>query len=230
MHSTNVSTPARTDVVVHEGWLTGTIDGSAHLISTLAVHSVILELPDLWWTGQLPGELGGFDTGLGVVAGTMVGLGECLPTEAMDWAAPPFQAAAAGDDERAARLWLATPLMTTDGRPDAAATTVEVVMGNTRLFSYGANPGQPFDPPVIERLSEITCPTLIMTSGQDMAQIKNVANILATSISTAELVPVPSIGHLVNRCARGCRSGTTGVSPDSGLTEMGAPVRPPGRA
>jgi pimeloyl-ACP methyl ester carboxylesterase len=67
-----------------------------------------------------------------------------------------------------------------------------------QLWSYKANPVQPLTPPAIERLSEIKCPTLVIVGDQDMAHIKETAQILATGIAGAKLVTIPRAGHLVN--------------------------------
>jgi 3-oxoadipate enol-lactonase len=57
-------------------------------------------------------------------------------------------------------------------------------------------------PPAIKRLSEITCPTLVIIGEQDLAHIKEIGNLLAGGIAGARLVTIPRAGHMVNLDAR----------------------------
>jgi pimeloyl-ACP methyl ester carboxylesterase len=57
-------------------------------------------------------------------------------------------------------------------------------------------------PPAIGRLSEVTCPTLVILGEQDLPHIKEIANLLASGIPGAKLVTVPRAGHMVNLDAR----------------------------
>ena len=126
------------------------------------------------------------------------GLSGFVPAEPLTWAAPPFQAAAAGDPERAARLWLETPIMATHSGPRVAAKVAEIVSSNARLFSYRSNPDQGLEPPAIDRLSEISCPVLVLVGDRDMPHIRAIANLLATGIDGAQHMTVAGAGHLVN--------------------------------
>jgi len=120
----------------------------------------------------------------------------------LTWTQPVFQAAASGDAEGAAKLWLDTPIMALRSDTSAAAIVRELVMANVRLWTYKANPVQRLTPPAIKRLSEIKCPTLVIVGEQDLPHIKEAAGLLAAGIGGAKQVTVPRAGHLVNLDAR----------------------------
>ena len=126
------------------------------------------------------------------------GLSGYVPSTPMRWAQPVFEAAGAGDAERAARLWVATPLMTLHGDQAAAKTVSELVMSNVRLWSFKTNPVQPIDPPAIKRLANVKCPVLVIVGEQDLPYIKDVARLLVEGIPGARQVSIPAAGHLVN--------------------------------
>ena len=120
----------------------------------------------------------------------------------LPWMQPVFQAAGAGEPERAAKLWAETPIMALRRDTSAAATLVDLVMSNSRLWTFRSNPVQPLTPPAIKRLAEIKCPTLVVLGGDDLPHIKDAANALANGIGGAKLVTIPGAGHIVNLDAR----------------------------
>lgn len=115
----------------------------------------------------------------------------------LPWATPVFEAAAAGDAERAAKLWAETPIMAMRTNTDATASVTALVMENSRLWSYRRTE-QPLAPPAIDRLAEITCPALIIAGDADLAHIKDISRLLAVKITNATLVTVPGAGHFPN--------------------------------
>jgi pimeloyl-ACP methyl ester carboxylesterase len=130
------------------------------------------------------------------------GLSGFVPSTPLTWTQPVFEAAAAGDPERAAKLWAATPIMALRNDLTAASTVTDLVMSNARLWSYRTNPVQQLTPPAIKRLSEITCPALVIIGEQDLPHIKEIASLLVGGIAGAKLVTLPRAGHLVNLDAR----------------------------
>jgi 3-oxoadipate enol-lactonase len=130
------------------------------------------------------------------------GLSGYVPSTPLTWVQPVFQAAAAGDSERAAKLWADTPIMALRRDLTAAATVAALVAENGRLWSYRTNPVQPLSPPAIKRLSEIRCPALVIVGEEDLPHIKEVAVLLAAGITGAKLVTIPGAGHIVNLDAR----------------------------
>ena len=126
------------------------------------------------------------------------GLSGYVPPAPLTWTQPVFQAAGTGDAEGAARLWADTPIMALRSELTAAATVKDLVMSNTRLWTYRTNPVQPLIPPAIKRLSEVKCPALVILGEQDLLHIKEVAGLLVNGIAGARLVTIPRAGHMVN--------------------------------
>jgi len=132
---------------------------------------------------------------------TAPGLGG-MATPPLPWMQPVLQAAGAGEPERAATLWAATPIMTLRNDTSGAATLRELVMSNSRLWTFRTNPVQPLTPPAIKRLQEIKAPTLVIVGDRDLPHIAEAANVLATGIAGAKLVTMAGAGHIVNIDAR----------------------------
>ena len=115
----------------------------------------------------------------------------------LPWAAPPFQAAAMGDLERATRLWAETPIMALRNNLAAASEVKSLVTSNSRLWTY-QRAEQRLSPPAIKRLSEIKCPVLIIVGDEDLPHIKDIGSVLVRGMPGATLATVPRAGHLVN--------------------------------
>ena len=115
----------------------------------------------------------------------------------LPWARPVFEAAAAGDAERAAKLWAETPIMAMRTNMDATETVAALVMKNSRLWTYQRTE-RPLSPPAVDRLAEIACPTLIIVGEEDLPHIKDIARLLSDRIADATLVTVPGAGHFPN--------------------------------
>jgi pimeloyl-ACP methyl ester carboxylesterase len=116
----------------------------------------------------------------------------------LTWMQPVFQAAAAGDAERAATLWSQTPIMTLRADTSTAATLKALALSNAKLWSYKTNPDQGLRPPAIGRLSEIRSPTLVIVGGGDLPHIMEIADLLVKGIAGAKLVTIAAAGHFVN--------------------------------
>jgi pimeloyl-ACP methyl ester carboxylesterase len=130
------------------------------------------------------------------------GLSGHVPSTPLTWTQPVFQAAGAGDPEKAARLWAETPIMALRNDLTASSTVSDLVMSNVRLWTYRTNPAQPLRPPAIGRLSEVKCPALVILGEQDLPHIKEIAEILVKGIPRATLVTIPRAGHMANFDAR----------------------------
>jgi pimeloyl-ACP methyl ester carboxylesterase len=57
---------------------------------------------------------------------------------------------------------------------------------------------QPTSPPAIERLAQITAPTLIVVGGNDFPAAAADADRIASSIAGAQKVVIDNAGHMVN--------------------------------
>jgi len=129
------------------------------------------------------------------------GLSGYVPSAPLTWTQPVFKAAGAGDATGAASLWADTPIMALRNDLSAAATVRDLVMSNTRIWTYMANPVQPLNPPAIKRLSEVKCPALVILGEQDLPHIKEVAGLLVNGIAGARLSRDTANEPLVHRIA-----------------------------
>jgi 3-oxoadipate enol-lactonase len=118
-------------------------------------------------------------------------------TPPLPWAAPVFQAAAAGDPEGAAKLWAETPIMAMRKNLSAASTVTSLVTSNSRLWTYRRSE-QRLSPPAIRRLSEIQCSVLVIVGDQDLAHIKEIADLIVQGVARGKRVTIPGAGHIVN--------------------------------
>jgi 3-oxoadipate enol-lactonase len=118
-------------------------------------------------------------------------------TPPLPWLQPVFEAAGAGDSQRAARLWAETPIMALHTNRDAAEAVTSLVMENWRLWTYRRTE-QPLSPPAIGRLEEITCPVLVIVGDRDLPHILDIARLIEANVEKAIKVIIPGAGHLVN--------------------------------
>ena len=102
----------------------------------------------------------------------------------------------AGAVEYELRMWV-------DG-PDRGPEEVDPEMRervrdmNAALFVRDDDAGEeiPLDPPVAERLAEISVPTLIVYGDKDVMDVRQAAEPLATAIPGARLAVIPDAAHL----------------------------------
>jgi 3-oxoadipate enol-lactonase len=116
----------------------------------------------------------------------------------MPWLQPVLQAASAGEAERAAKLWVETPIMALRNDKTGASALAGIVMDNSRLWGFKTNPVRPLIPTAIKRLAEIKAPALVIVGDQDLPHIKEIAGLLVSGIAGARLVTIPGAGHIVN--------------------------------
>lgn len=115
----------------------------------------------------------------------------------LPWMSPVLEAATVGDAERAARLWLKTPLMRLVSGLEREPEVTGMVVRNAGLWTSRRSE-QPLSPPAIGRLAEVTCPVLVVLGGDDQPHIQQIAHVIADGIPTATLRIIPRAGHLVN--------------------------------
>lgn len=120
----------------------------------------------------------------------------------LPWLQPVLEAAAAGDGERAARLWAETPIMAIRSNSSATPVVTSLVMSNARLWT-SRRTEQPLSPPAVSRLSEINCPVLVIVGDQDLPHIREIAGVITRGVPGARLVVIPGAGHIVNLDAPG---------------------------
>ena len=105
------------------------------------------------------------------------------------------QALERGDLDAAAeanvRVWLAD-----DAAPEARALVAEM-QRNAFVLQQGQDMRMaPLDPPASTRLSDVAVPTLVVTGDEDIRDIHEIADKLATEIPGAERARIPGSGHL----------------------------------
>ena len=118
-------------------------------------------------------------------------------TPPLPWLKPVFEAAGAGDPERAAQLWAETPIMAMHTNRAASKTVTELVRSNARLWA-AKRTEQPLSPPAIGRLGDVKAATLVVVGDADLPHIKEIGHLLVKEIATAKLVTIPGAGHIVN--------------------------------
>jgi 3-oxoadipate enol-lactonase len=115
----------------------------------------------------------------------------------LPWADATFKAAADGDPQAAATLWAQTPIMALRSNDNERETVRSLVADNWRLWTYRRTE-QPLAPPAINRLGDVKVPVLVVTGGQDLDYIKDIAALIARSVVDGRHVTVPGAGHIVN--------------------------------
>jgi 3-oxoadipate enol-lactonase len=125
------------------------------------------------------------------------GLSGYTPKEPLAWVLPVFQAAAAGDLERATTLWIDTPIMRLTRDVMNAPTVAGIVRDNSRIWSVRTNPARPLAPPAIQRLAQIARPTLILVGERDLPHIHDIVKRLSAGIAGSRVVVLPGAGHLL---------------------------------
>jgi 3-oxoadipate enol-lactonase len=103
----------------------------------------------------------------------------------------------AGDLEGAEDLRLAiwAPL----GTDDAAGRRIrEIAFDNIHELTMDESGGEELDPPALERLHEISVPTLVIDAADDVPTMHSIADILAAGIPGARKVVIENADHVVN--------------------------------
>jgi hypothetical protein len=65
-------------------------------------------------------------------------------------------------------------------------------------FSLDRRIEQRLSPPAIKRLSEIQCSVLVIVGDQDLAHIKEIADLIVQGVARGKRVTIPGAGHIVN--------------------------------
>jgi 3-oxoadipate enol-lactonase len=115
--------------------------------------------------------------------------------------APVIAAVRAGNLEQAADLWAATPLMHIPNDSGAAALVRTISRDNRSIWSHRSNPERPLNPPAIGRLAKVKVPVLVISGGTDLQYLRQLADMIASSIPGASKVVIPGAGHMVNMAA-----------------------------
>lgn len=115
-----------------------------------------------------------------------------------DWSEP-GRAARAQGVEAAKEAWLRDEVFAPAlEQPEAAARLRQMVSDYSGWHWFNRSPERGLTPPAIERLAEITAPTLAVVGERDVADFHAIATFIAGSLPNARCVTLPGPGHLPN--------------------------------
>jgi 3-oxoadipate enol-lactonase len=95
--------------------------------------------------------------------------------------------------------WLASPIFRHVPDTEPAGQRLRAMVDDYSGYHWlNADLGQPFTPPAIERLHEITAPTLVVVGELDTRDFHEIANTLGERVPNARRVVMPGVGHFAN--------------------------------
>jgi 3-oxoadipate enol-lactonase len=115
-----------------------------------------------------------------------------------DWSGPLDEAVQAGDSKRAAELWLKSPYMMPAMENPALASRLRSLAVENAAVWLDENREQRIEPPAIDRLPAIRCPTLVLVGSRDTSDIQRIAERLAREIPGARREIFDGLGHVLN--------------------------------
>lgn len=112
---------------------------------------------------------------------------------------PVGRAARSTGIDAAKQLWLDVTLFTpAREQPAVGASLAAMVAGYSGRHWLGGDPEQNTEPADIDRLGDITAPTLVVVGERDMPDFHVIADTLAQRISGARKAVLPGVGHMAN--------------------------------
>jgi pimeloyl-ACP methyl ester carboxylesterase len=103
------------------------------------------------------------------------------------------------DPAAAKKFWLDHPFFAvTRSRPDAAERMSAMVDDYSGWHWANEDPHPPLVPPAVQRLKEVTVPTLVVIGELDLPDFRGIADFLVAGIPTARRAEIPAAGHLPN--------------------------------
>ena len=101
-------------------------------------------------------------------------------------------------NEAEMKLWLVGPARTMD-QVDKRLRDLFIDMNGIALKSdFASAPARKLDPPAFGRLADIKSPTLVIVGDQDIAEIKDTADLIASKIPGARKEVIRDAAHLPN--------------------------------
>jgi pimeloyl-ACP methyl ester carboxylesterase len=83
-------------------------------------------------------------------------------------------------------------------RPEVIGRARDIAADFSGWHWLNRDPERWINPPTIERLGDIRCPTLVVVGGRDAPDFLGTADVLARQIPSARKVVLPGVGHLAN--------------------------------
>jgi 3-oxoadipate enol-lactonase len=96
------------------------------------------------------------------------------------------------------RLWLDGPRRSPDLVDPALRRWVGGMYRHSFQQAVGTGPPQPMDPPALDRLNELTAPTLVVVGDLDTDMMHAIADLLAARVQGARKVTIHGGGHMVS--------------------------------
>ena len=101
--------------------------------------------------------------------------------------------------QAAREFWLSTYVFGSAlETPNVGPRVIEMVSDYSGWAWANDDPFQALDPPPIERLGEITAPTLVMAGERDIPDCLRIADLLERRIPGAKMAIMPGVGHACN--------------------------------
>ena len=112
---------------------------------------------------------------------------------------PMIEAIGANDLIGAADRWLEHPYMAPAMElPHVRARLRTLARENSHIYSKLPNAEIELEPPAIDRLSEISVPTLLLMGTRDVADIQTIADLLTSEIADLTRIDFEDAGHVLN--------------------------------
>lgn len=104
-----------------------------------------------------------------------------------------------GHLDEARRMWQEHDLFKhAFANPESADPLRCIITEYSGWHWHHRDPSNGMDPPALDRLDEVTAPTLILLGEHDLPDFHAIAARLEAGIAGAHLVVVPAVGHMVN--------------------------------
>ena len=101
--------------------------------------------------------------------------------------------------DAARELWLGLDLLAPAmEKPELASGFIQVVSDYSGWHWVNQDPARTFSPPAIQRLDEISAPTLVIIGERDLSDFHAIADTLQRQIPGAKKVVLSGVGHLSN--------------------------------
>ncbi|MGH2343636.1 MAG: alpha/beta fold hydrolase, partial [Chloroflexota bacterium] len=95
--------------------------------------------------------------------------------------------------------WLAHPLFrSARQKPEVALRLARMVADYSGWHWHNKDPQERLRPPTMQRLTDITAPTLIVVGERDIADFRAMADAFAQDIPHSRKVVMPGVGHMAN--------------------------------
>jgi 3-oxoadipate enol-lactonase len=127
-------------------------------------------------------------------------LGGFAWSQAFTGAQAAVRAAAKDAGVQAARdIWLSLPMFRSSMSNPMVATRLSAMVGDYSGWHWlNADRGRRFSPPAIERLGEVSAPTLVAVGEYDIHDFQQIASTLEAGVPDAWKVVIPGVGHVAN--------------------------------